>query len=83
MKAIAERPADYDREMKAWDVASDEALTNFESSLEGRVKRTPKEQASIEEAIAIMDKLSKISPGRGEDSTKDIRYWRDKRRGVS
>jgi CopG family transcriptional regulator/antitoxin EndoAI len=39
----------------------------------------PRDEARIRQAIAVQDKLGRLALGKGEDSTLDIRYWREKR----
>lgn len=81
MKTIAEQMPAYQAEARARDAVSGEALTEFASSLAGKATRTSEQQEKIDRAIAFMDEISKVSPGRGEDSTEFIRHWRQKRRG--
>ena len=42
-------------------------------------RRRPGMDPRVQKAIAIQDALSSLSPGTGEDSTKDIRTWREMR----
>ena len=40
-------------------------------------KARPGEDPSVQQAIEIQDRLSRLTPGIGEDSAEDIRRWRD------
>ncbi|MFP4346298.1 MAG: CopG family ribbon-helix-helix protein [Anaerolineales bacterium] len=40
----------------------------------------PIDRPAVRAAVASMDALAARMPGTGEDSTEEIRYWREKRR---
>jgi metal-responsive CopG/Arc/MetJ family transcriptional regulator len=42
----------------------------------------PRDDRRVQDAIRIMDHLSKAHPGKGEDSAEAVRYWRDQRIGA-
>ena len=42
-------------------------------------KRRPGDQPHVQRAIATQNALSRLSPGTNEDSTIDIRSWRETR----
>lgn len=41
--------------------------------------RQPGADPRVQAAVAIQDRLAQISPGSGEDSTVDVRRWREAR----
>jgi hypothetical protein len=42
-------------------------------------RRRPGLDPRVQKAIAVQDALSSLSPGTGEDSTKELRAWRESR----
>jgi len=40
----------------------------------------PGELPEVRQAVAFQDALARIAPGTGEDSTEEIRQWREARR---
>ena len=44
-----------------------------------RSKKRPGDDPDVRAAIAIQDAISKKSPGTGQDSTAEIRRWREAR----
>jgi len=55
-----------------------EAMRLYMSRREQRLP--PGDIPAIQQAVAMQNKLAKISAGRDEDSTQDIRAWREARR---
>ncbi len=45
-----------------------------------QAQRRPIDDPKVRRAIEIQDAFSRLSPGTGEDSTEDIRRWRDANR---
>jgi metal-responsive CopG/Arc/MetJ family transcriptional regulator len=43
-----------------------------------RGRGRPADDPKVKRAARIQDELSRIAPGTGEDSTPEIRYWREK-----
>ena len=39
----------------------------------------PEHDPRVRQAVAIQDRLASVAAGTGEDSTEDIRRWRDER----
>jgi metal-responsive CopG/Arc/MetJ family transcriptional regulator len=39
----------------------------------------PGDQPGVRRAVTIQDELSRLAPGTGEDSTADVRRWREAR----
>jgi len=44
-----------------------------------RGQRRPADTPRVQSAIAVQDALARLSPGNGEDSTADVRRWREAR----
>ena len=44
-----------------------------------RRQRPPGQIPQVQQAVTIQDKLAKFSPGTDEDSTADVRRWREVR----
>lgn len=44
-----------------------------------RRKNCPVDDPCVRRAITTQDRLARISPGTGEDSTIDVRHWREGR----
>lgn len=44
------------------------------------LRKRPADDPRVRQAVATQDRLARVSPGRGEDSTQDIRRWREARR---
>ena len=44
-----------------------------------RGKQRPGDKPQVQRAIAVQNMLAQLAPGRGEDSTADIRRWREAR----
>lgn len=55
-----------------------EALRQYMESRQGVLR--PGDSFQVRAAVETQNALSQISPGTGEDSTEDIRYWREVRR---
>ncbi len=55
-----------------------EALRHYIESRQGAMR--PGDLPQVRAAVESMDALAKVSPGTGEDSTIDVRDWRDARR---
>ena len=43
-------------------------------------RKRPIDDPKVRRAVEVLDEISRRSPGRGEDSTEDIRRWREARR---
>ena len=41
--------------------------------------RRPGDDARVQSAVAAQDALARVAPGDGEDSTTDVRRWREAR----
>jgi metal-responsive CopG/Arc/MetJ family transcriptional regulator len=52
-----------------------EALRVYISSRQGRMR--PGDDPRVQWAVQIQNKLSAVSPGSGEDSSLDVRRWRE------
>lgn len=55
-----------------------EALRQYIVSRETALR--PIDRPEVQEAIRIQDEIAQAVPSVGKDSTKDVRYWRDRRR---
>jgi hypothetical protein len=55
-----------------------EALRQYMSARQGAFR--PGDSPQVRAAVASLNALSDMAPGTGEDSTVDIRHWRDARR---
>lgn len=44
-----------------------------------RAPRRPGDNPRVQAAVAGLEALSRLSPGTGEDSTVDVRRWRERR----
>lgn len=55
-----------------------EALRQYMQARAGQIR--PGDSPQIRAAVASINVLSQIAPGAGEDSTEDVRYWREARR---
>jgi metal-responsive CopG/Arc/MetJ family transcriptional regulator len=55
-----------------------EALRQYIAT-RGTVQR-PIDRPEVRAAVESIDALAELMPGTGEDSTQDVRYWREKRR---
>ncbi len=44
-----------------------------------RGKRRPGDDPRVQRAIAVQDTLARLAPGTGEDSTAEVRRWREVR----
>jgi metal-responsive CopG/Arc/MetJ family transcriptional regulator len=44
-----------------------------------RGRRRPGDDPRVQAAVAAQDALSRLAPGSGEDSTADVRRWREAR----
>ena len=44
-----------------------------------RGKKRPGDSPQVQRAIAIQNALAKVAPGTDQDSTRDVRYWRENR----
>ncbi|MSP13554.1 MAG: ribbon-helix-helix protein, CopG family [Chloroflexi bacterium] len=42
-------------------------------------KKVPGDDPLIQKAVAVQDALARLAPGTGEDSTEEIRRWRESR----
>ena len=42
-------------------------------------RKRPGDVAEVQQAVAVQDALSRKAPGTGQDSTDDIRRWREAR----
>jgi len=45
-----------------------------------RGKRRPGDNSRVQQAVATQDALAHLAPGHGEDSTVEVRQWREARR---
>jgi metal-responsive CopG/Arc/MetJ family transcriptional regulator len=43
------------------------------------VQRQPRANPLVRQAVRVQDRLSHVAPGNGEDSTTDVRRWREAR----
>ncbi len=43
-------------------------------------RRRLRDDPHVQQAIAVQDRLARLHLGAGEDSTEDIRHWREARR---
>ena len=41
--------------------------------------RRPGDDPRVQSAVAVQDNLARLAPGTGEDSTSDVRRWREVR----
>jgi len=71
---MAEGPTVYDTAAHTLDIAGDEALTR-------QTKRTPEQQRKIEEAMTFQDEIARQFSNVKGDSTAELRYWREHRKG--
>lgn len=55
-----------------------EALRQYMAARQGVLR--PGDRPQVQAAVEAQNALSRISPGTGEDSTEEVRYWRDARR---
>jgi metal-responsive CopG/Arc/MetJ family transcriptional regulator len=55
-----------------------EALRRYMETREGQIR--PGDLPQVRAAVASINALSQIAPGTGEDSTEDVRRWREARR---
>ncbi|MBN2392899.1 MAG: ribbon-helix-helix protein, CopG family [Anaerolineae bacterium] len=55
-----------------------EALRQYMASRVGALR--PGDLPHVQDAVKSLNMLAQVSPGVGEDSTEDVRYWRDERR---
>lgn len=55
-----------------------EALRHYMAAREGATR--PIDRPSVRVAVAVLDELAGATPGTGDDSTADVRTWRDRRR---
>ncbi len=44
-----------------------------------RGRRRPVDDPRVQSAVAAQDNLARLAPGTGEDSTTDVRRWREAR----
>ncbi len=44
-----------------------------------RLNKGPGNDPGVRQAVAVQDALAQLAPGNGEDSTADIRRWREAR----
>ncbi len=44
-----------------------------------RLNKGPGSDPDVRQAVAVQDALAQLSPGHGEDSSADIRRWREAR----
>jgi CopG family transcriptional regulator/antitoxin EndoAI len=44
-----------------------------------RAKRVPGDDPRVRQAVALQDAIARLAPGTGEDSTAEIRKWRETR----
>jgi metal-responsive CopG/Arc/MetJ family transcriptional regulator len=44
-----------------------------------RGRRRPGDDPRVQSAVAAQDNLARLAPGTGEDSTADVRRWREAR----
>ena len=44
-----------------------------------RGRRRPGDDPHVQSAVAVQDALSRLAPGTGDDSTADVRRWREAR----
>lgn len=54
-----------------------EALRHYMRERRQRVR--PGDLPHVRDAVESMNALAQVSPGTGEDSTEDVRYWREAR----
>ena len=54
-----------------------EALRQYMALRVGALR--PGDLPYVQDAVKSLDMLAQVSPGTGEDSTEDVRYWRDER----
>jgi metal-responsive CopG/Arc/MetJ family transcriptional regulator len=54
-----------------------EALRFYIGLRQGRGR--PASNPLVRQAVSVQDRLSQVAPGSGQDSTADIRLWRDTR----
>jgi CopG family transcriptional regulator/antitoxin EndoAI len=52
-----------------------EAMRLYIEMRHGKVR--PRDNPQVQKAVAMQNTISHLSPGKGEDSTADIRLWRD------
>jgi Arc/MetJ-type ribon-helix-helix transcriptional regulator len=45
----------------------------------GQARRVARTNPLLQQALAVQDGLSRLSPGTGEDSTTDVQRWREAR----
>ena len=55
-----------------------EALRQYMEARAGALR--PGDLPQVREAVKSLNALAQVSPGAGEDSAEDVRYWRDERR---
>ena len=55
-----------------------EALRQYMASRAATLR--PGDLPLVQEAVKSLNVLAQVSPGSGEDSVEDVRYWRDERR---
>jgi Arc/MetJ-type ribon-helix-helix transcriptional regulator len=56
-----------------------EAVRFYIETKAKKSRRRPGSDPHVRQAIATQDALARLSPGAGEDSTVDIRHWREAR----
>ena len=54
-----------------------EALRYYMAARAGALR--PGDLPHVQEAVRSLNMLAQVSPGAGEDSAEDVRYWRDER----
>jgi len=55
-----------------------EALRHYMAARNGAAR--PIDRPSVQAAIATLDRLARATPATGDDSTADVRAWRNQRR---
>jgi metal-responsive CopG/Arc/MetJ family transcriptional regulator len=66
-----------DEELRSRSELIREALRYYMGARQRAVR--PGDRLQVQAAVESIDALARVAPGTGEDSTEDVRYWREKR----